>query len=414
MKQLFLCISIFLLIISGQAQQHPAVLAYIDQYKQLAVDEMLRTGVPAAIKLAQGIHETQAGQSDLVLRSNNHFGIKCKSSWTGAKVYHDDDAAQECFRSYAEAAESYRDHSDFLRNNARYAFLFKLDPTDYAGWAYGLKKAGYATNVKYSQILIKLIETYNLQDYSLIALGKKAPTGDLVVGIRPPAEKNPVIPEPSLPDAPTPALPTGVFEINHTKVVAAKAGTSLLALAEQHHLSLSRLLDFNDITPGEGDILLEDQLIFLQRKKKTGASQYHVVKPNETLYDIAQQEGIRYGSLLELNHLKPDMEPAPGERLYLKEKAPRQPLLASAKRPNTAESTAQKSDSPKPAHTPAKNPYAKQVANTNKAIQHIVREKETLYSISKKYGVQVSDLMAWNRLRGSGLQKGQKLLIYSN
>src|SRR5580700_8846933 len=145
---------------------------YVNTYKALAMAEEQRSGVPAAITLAQGLHESEAGTSELVRNSNNHFGIKCKEDWKGAVVYHDDDSRQECFRSYATAADSYRDHSDFLRRGSRYAFLFQLDPTDYEGWAYGLKKAGYATNIKYSQILIKLIKDYNLQQYSMIALGK--------------------------------------------------------------------------------------------------------------------------------------------------------------------------------------------------------------------------------------------------
>ncbi|KYP16221.1 MAG: hypothetical protein A1D16_14295 [Flavihumibacter sp. CACIAM 22H1] len=384
------------------AQQNPAVLSYIQQYKQLAVDEMLRTGVPAAIKLAQGIHETEAGRSDLVLRSNNHFGIKCKSTWTGDKVYHDDDAAGECFRSYGEAALSYRDHSDFLKSNQRYAFLFKLDPTDYEGWAYGLKKAGYATNIKYSHILIRLIETYNLQDYTLIAMGKKAPTGDLLVGIRAPAANETLAIQP-------PAItnyPSGIFEINATKVLFAKAGTSLLALADAHQLSLSRLLDFNDITPGEGDLLVEDQLIYLQRKRKTGAGLFHIVAGEENLYDIAQAEGIRYGTLLELNHLQPGMEPAEGERLYLKEKSPRQPLLAGSKRPLTKTATVY---TPGPAES-----LIQQTSVSVKPVKHIVQEKETLFGICKRYGVTIDQVKEWNRLNGSGLRKGQHLLIYSN
>ena len=110
-----------------------------------------------------------------MIASNNHFGIKCKTSWTGSGCSrHDDDARGECFRSYAAAADSYRDHSDYLSQTPRYSFLFKLNPEDYASWAYGLKKAGYATNIRYSQILIKIIEDYNLQQYSLIALGKLA------------------------------------------------------------------------------------------------------------------------------------------------------------------------------------------------------------------------------------------------
>src|ERR1700712_2603614 len=154
------------------AQTPDQINEYIQTYKSLAITEMQRSGVPASIILAQGIHETSAGTRDLVIASNNHFGIKCKSSWTGNVVYHDDDARGECFRSYSAAQDSYRDHSDYLSQTPRYASLFKLNPEDYESWAYGLRKAGYATNIRYSQILIKLIQDYNLQQYSLIALGK--------------------------------------------------------------------------------------------------------------------------------------------------------------------------------------------------------------------------------------------------
>src|SRR5437868_11855926 len=147
---------IFLLssILSGLslfAQSPDQIRKYIDTYKDIAVAEEIRTGVPAAITLAQGIHETGAGTSDLVLSSNNHFGIKCKTEWSGAAVYHDDDAKGECFRKYNDPIDSYRDHSDFLKNRPYYASLFKLDPTDYAAWSFGLKKAGYATNPRYPQ-----------------------------------------------------------------------------------------------------------------------------------------------------------------------------------------------------------------------------------------------------------------------
>jgi flagellum-specific peptidoglycan hydrolase FlgJ len=151
-----------------QAQKSDIVIAYINNYRTIAIAEEQRTGVPAAIKLAQGIHETQAGTSELVRKSNNHFGIKCKSSWMGEKVYHDDDARGECFRSYTEPEQSYRDHSDFLKGSPRYAFLFQLDPTDYKAWANGLRQAGYATNYRYAQILVKLIEEYNLEQYTWV------------------------------------------------------------------------------------------------------------------------------------------------------------------------------------------------------------------------------------------------------
>jgi flagellum-specific peptidoglycan hydrolase FlgJ len=163
------------------AQMSVNGVVYVNTYKSLAIAEEQRSGIPASIILAQGLHESEAGTSELVKASNNHFGIKCKDDWKGQVVYHDDDARQECFRGYPTAADSYRDHSDFLRRSSRYAFLFQLQPTDFEGWAYGLKKAGYATNIKYSQILIKLIRDYNLQQYTLIATGKMRPSDEVVL-----------------------------------------------------------------------------------------------------------------------------------------------------------------------------------------------------------------------------------------
>lgn len=151
---------------SIRAQEAPneSIIRYIETYAELAVKEMGRTGVPASIKIAQGIHETNAGKSDLVTRSNNHFGIKCKSSWTGEKVFHNDDEEGECFRKYETAEDSYHDHSNYLKSQPRYAFLFDYDANDYASWAWGLKKAGYATNPIYAQTLIKYIEGYQLNE----------------------------------------------------------------------------------------------------------------------------------------------------------------------------------------------------------------------------------------------------------
>jgi len=153
----------------SQEAPNENIIKYIEQYAALAVKEMERTGVPASIKIAQGIHETNAGKSDLVLQSNNHFGIKCKSNWTGEKVYHNDDEEGECFRKYDNATASYLDHSDYLKSQPRYAFLFDYDANDYAAWAWGLKKAGYATNPIYAQTLIKYIEAYHLNELNKFA-----------------------------------------------------------------------------------------------------------------------------------------------------------------------------------------------------------------------------------------------------
>lgn len=312
---------------TGRAQQNETVRQYINTYKELAMAEMKRTGVPASIKLAQGIHETMAGTSALVLKSNNHFGIKCKTGWTGESVSHDDDARGECFRKYPTAEDSYRDHSNFLKNSQRYAGLFQLDPTDYAGWANGLKKAGYATNPKYPVVLIKLIEDYQLQDYTLMVLGKPTPDSNAssrtdtavskVGGFKPMGEVFPVARKNN--------YPMGEFKINDTRVIYAKQGVSFLSIAQQYNIPLARLFEFNELQQAE--TVAEDQLIFLQRKRKTGQGEYYKVQPGETLYVIAQQEGIRLESLCELNLLHPDERPAPGERLSLHKKATIRPKL---------------------------------------------------------------------------------------
>lgn len=306
------------------SQQSEVIKNYINTYKDLAIAEMQRTGVPAAITLAQGIHESGAGQGKLVMMSNNHFGIKCKSNWTGESVKHDDDARGECFRKYKQPEDSYRDHSDFLRNGKHYAFLFQLDPSDYTAWAHGLKKAGYATNPKYPQVLIKLIEDYNLQEYTLIALGKNGQATDNVIAkndlplVKPAADE--------MPQAKRPVYPDGEFKINETKVVFVKKGTPFLAVAKQYDVDLSKIFEFNEIPRvQESD---KDQLIYLQRKRKTGVNEFHIVQPGETLHDIAQLNAIRLESLQELNWLKENEIPAAGEKLSLKTKATAMPKLA--------------------------------------------------------------------------------------
>jgi hypothetical protein len=147
----------------------PPHRAYIEAYRSFAIAEQQRTGIPAAVTMAQALHESGSGMGDLATRSNNHFGIKCKSNWAGPKVFHDDDARGECFRAYASVYESYRDHSDFLKQNARYRFLFDYPLDDYKAWANGLKKAGYATNPRYADLLIKTIEDNGLQTLTLLA-----------------------------------------------------------------------------------------------------------------------------------------------------------------------------------------------------------------------------------------------------
>jgi LysM repeat protein len=378
------------------AQKTEDILTYINNYRELAVSEMQRSGIPASIILAQGIHETEAGTSELVRKSNNHFGIKCKDTWTGSVVYHDDDERGECFRSYNNPQDSYKDHSDFLHNSPRYAFLFKIDPTDYQSWAYGLKKAGYATNIRYSQILIKLIEDYNLQQYTLIALGKLDQPSDMIstrsrTNSEIAARSFPSQTEINLP--PAPRYPPGKFEINRTDVTFAKAGTAWISIAEQYDLPLSRLLDFNDVETAE--VLPKDQLVYLQRKRKVGANEFHIVQKGESLYDICQTEAIRIESLLELNQLDKGMEVASGEKLFLISSAPSRPLLTPAV--SARLENARQNDPP-----------------PEKSIIHIVETKETLYSIARKYGVEVEKIRVWNNLESLSVKRGQELVIHKN
>ena len=317
--RLHLLLLFFATLVSGflQAQDTNSIMEYIDSYKDLAMAEMKRTGVPASVKLAQGIHETSAGTSPLVMKSNNHFGIKCKTGWSGPSVKHDDDARNECFRKYESATESYQDHSNFLKGSARYAPLFKLDPADYEGWAWGLKKAGYATNPKYAQTIIKLIEDYGLQEYTLIAMGKKSmyleeteepapetPTPEEVVkseqivrtesvdkkteGVKTETEfektvttEKPITAESSLGKVATAQerlngtkqpgkeerYPSGIFQQNGRRAIFVRAGTPYLAIAQQGKLPLQKLFEYNDLTPAVE--ASNDQLVYLEKKART-------------------------------------------------------------------------------------------------------------------------------------------------
>lgn len=334
MKKIILVASFVMLMIITHAQTSDAIQKYIDTYKALAINEEIRTGVPAAITLAQGIIETQAGLSDLCIASNNHFGIKCKENWTGATVFHDDDARGECFRSYPKAEDSYRDHSDFLKTRPNYSFLFKMDPADYEGWAYGLKKAGYATNPVYAKMLIKTIEENNLEQYTLIALeqGKNEYKEDVAVNDNkaivntaftngPAANANIISEEKSAQEEALKeydggaSYPSGMFTINHTKVIYAAAGTSLFALASNSNIDFQKLAEYNDL--GNTDILGKDQLIYLEKKPKKSDKDYHVVAPDETIEDIARKEGVQLQSLFEYNKMQKGLQPVTGEKVYL-------------------------------------------------------------------------------------------------
>ena len=425
---------IALLSVTALNAQTISIEEYVNTYKDIAIKEMIRTGVPASITLAQGIVETENGNSKLVKKSNNHFGIKCKETWTGPSVSHDDDAPGECFRVYNNAEESYIDHSNFLRTRKHYNFLFSLDPADYKAWAYGLKKAGYATNPAYPALLIKYIEKYNLNEYSLIALGKKTGNDPILAKNESPSttapvtttvatvQQQPVVqqavvtaPQPEVvavvkkeepkkeeprKEQPKPAVvkpavnyPSGEFKINETRVVYVTKGTPFLAIAQQYNVQLKWLFDFNDLK--EAEVVEKDQLVYLQRKRRTGANAVHVVAAGETVYDIAQTQGIRLDALLQLNQMTVNMQPAVGEQLYLQSPAPATPKLAVVVKEVVLQHAAE----------------GETVVQNKEVIVHVVQPKETLYSISKKYEVSLAQIQQWNKLAGTELKEGTELII---
>lgn len=362
--------------------QRLTIEEYVGQFKDISMNEMRRSGVPASITLAQGILESENGNSELVKKSNNHFGIKCKSTWTGESVTHDDDANGECFRAYTNASDSYRDHSDFLKANQRYASLFKLDPADYASWARGLKKAGYATNPRYPELLIKYIEQNNLQQYSLMVLNK-LPETDIAVSIAAANENKTFAQVAATDDKPVPAIqnavlsadPGKIISINNTKCVFVKKGTSLLAIADKNNISLSKLIEFNDMS--EDGLLSKDQYIYLSKKSKTGDQEFYIVQSAETLYDIAQLTGVQLKYLLEYNNLNETAKLHTGTKILL------QPGL----------------------------PNEMKKADPAKTKVHFVGSKEGLYSIARNYKVTVHQLKEWNKLESDNLKIGQEIIV---
>jgi LysM repeat protein len=418
--------------------------AYVQHYGFLAEEEMARTGVPAAISLAQGLLESQAGTGWLVTHSHNHFGIKCKSGWLGQTINYDDDKRQECFRVYDSDSSSWRDHSDFLKQTPRYAFLFYLDPMDYKAWAYGLKQAGYATDKQYAQRLITTIEKYGLQQYSVqgLAMMKQSqePSNDFaamldkkVAADRKAAGIPDRTPPPVVATTPQDSLayPAGVFRINGKKVVYQSAGTQLITVAEQYDLRLRRLLVYNELP---GDVLDKDMLVFLQKKGKEGAHDSHQVVAGESLHQIAQEEGIRLKWLCIRNGIEPGALLEPGETLYLHGYAPEEQAAARqknqgfwytlthlfSKKPESAQAiiaTRETLQAPPESVSTTKQPEAEYSAGNSvsqkppEVTHYKVQQGDTLYGISRKYGVPVAQLRAWNHLEGDLIQVGETLIV---
>ncbi len=315
MKKLFLFICFSVSISLAIAQESYTTENYIETYSQWAVEEMNRTGIPASITLGQGILESGSGNSRLAKEGNNHFGIKCHSDWTGEKIYEDDDAAQECFRKYASAYESFKDHSAFLMKHSRYASLFELESTDYKGWARGLKKAGYATNPQYADILIGLIERYKLYNYDIPS---EMDPQDLLVNE---ALRQHVTPGFS-DDWSINPFNREMLKNNGRPLIIARGGDNVTSLAQEFDMMPWQIYKYNDMDR-KTDSIIPGQIVYLKPKRNKADKGYdtHVVKAGESIWSISQDYGIKLDALRKKNDLDKDAIVNPGDTLYLRENA---------------------------------------------------------------------------------------------
>lgn len=295
-------------------QQQISLEQYIEMYKHIAMEEMRRHGIPASIKLAQGILESGFGNSDLAVIGNNHFGIKCHG-WQGRTFYKDDDEINECFRAYDDPIQSFRDHSEFLTGRERYSNLFKLDITDYRGWARGLRRAGYATNPRYPELLIGIIERNSLYEFDRQVVGTLARRNPSAISSRPPrntGQQGSAQPNQS----PSTSAVREVHQNNRIRYVYAKAGDTPESIAEEMGMWAREIYRYNEME--RTGTLQPGQIVYLQPKRRRGSEQYHFAKSGETMYEISQQYGIRLNSLYRRNNMEEGQEPTTGQRIYLR------------------------------------------------------------------------------------------------
>ncbi len=441
-------------------------LQYIEQYKDIAIQEMERAGVPASIKLAQAILESDYGRSDLARRANNHFGIKCGANWDGREFYKEDDdfdangrLVKSCFRVYRSPEASFIAHSEFLRDpvkEERYGFLFRLDPTDYKSWARGLKRAGYATAANYHDRIINIIETFQLFQYDRMGL---APVVDVTVPNRPSA-------------------PIGYN--NDVRFVLSADNETVSTISRRTDVSLGQLIKYNEqLTDGE-QRLAEGTMVYLQPKRNAyrGRTAQHFVKEGETMFDISQTYGIKLAKLLQRNRLDKGMEPAAGQPIRLRGgKVKQRPVLRSEAlsapptpngriefdetppkpvAPATQPSSPVAPPSPAPSRpstvTPEREPVIRPGANQPAPVQttsppsanpqpstsippapvrpeepraeprpeapaavqpvyHVVEKGDTLWNISQRYQTTVAAIRQLNGLANDNIQLGQRLRV---
>ena len=277
---------------------------YIEKYKTEAIEQMIEHGIPASITMAQALLESDDGNSPLAKFANNHFGIKCHLDWNGPNFSYDDDAKGECFRKYMDAINSYEDHSLFLKSRRWYAPLFQLKSNDYRGWAYGLKRAGYATEPKYAELLIDIIEKNQLYklDFRTYMPGKNpvfyASTKDISIS-------NYLQP---------------ILFCNNIKYIESNGNLSLNEISKRYNISLDHLTHYNDVN--KDTLFLRGTKIFLEPKRNESIREFYIASEGETMHSISQHFGLRLRKLLEYNRMNKGAEPSEGQRIFLNYKKP--------------------------------------------------------------------------------------------
>lgn len=393
------CLILFCFVLGLHAAnaQSESTVVYIEQYKKIAVQEMKRTGIPASITLAQGILESNSGESNLAKKFNNHFGIKCKSDWKGETTFQDDDTKQECFRVYPTALASFKDHSDFLKNRPNYAALFTLDPVDDSAWAYGLKKAGYATATDYPRRLLKIIDDYELSQYNFPELENEVeettkPVSDekknivnATVKDTPIATMIDTVPNKLVDSSVTKPSTPAYSAPTTTQAQIYAADTTNISLSKVNGISSSTNTVENSIPAMKGLGISKDtvkQVLFTITKKKVinyPKEKFKInsvpvlwVKAGSSYLQIAQIHKISLYKLFVYNDIL-EADVADKDQLV---------FIAQKKK------------------------------SGNKSI-HTAKEGETLYEISQNEGIQLSYLKSYNKKLPNGpLKEGTIVLLF--
>ncbi len=416
----FVCPMIFVFLTLDSPAQGADLTLFINRYKEIAIEEMHRTGIPASIKLAQAILESNAGNSELARKSNNFFGLKCGPEWEGPTYYKEDDdfdrlgrLVQSCFRVFDAPEASYIAHSEFLINpnkSYRYGWLFNLDTRDYKSWAWGLKESGYATNPKYAVLLIDLIERYELYTYDyyqpkriLASTSKQTTSEPKSVFTHVPIQKR------NLRTATTRSKPIkkvtlidGVVRNNGLDMIYAHEGETPLSVSEKYKRSLKDILAFNEALHSADQSLSNAERVYFEKKKGAyrGSRKYHIVLEGETMYEISQIYGIKLEKLYIRNRLFPGSEPAVGEKIRLKG------MVRSKHRPKIRSATPSKSTTKVKSQQITVLPGKSRIKSS-----HVVKKGETLYRIAKNYQKSVKGLIRINDLTSSLIKPGQILRL---